>query len=235
MTSKVPGARTREMLMVHNALRREFGLTPALVRGVADGDRQRAETLADHIELTNMVLHHHHHAEDKSLWPNLLERCPEEIAPVVHMMEAHHERIANIGTELAAAVTAWRGTGDAESGKTLAEILDQMLPMLFEHLDVEEQQVLPLIEKYITAAEWDEMTAEIMASTPQEKAPLIVGMMMYEGDPQAVQEAIDKMPAEVRTIISEMAPKTYAAYAEQVYGTPTPPHGDIPLVDSPTA
>ena len=54
MTSKLPGAKTREMLMVHNAFRREFGLTPALVRGVADGDRQRAETLADHIELTNM-------------------------------------------------------------------------------------------------------------------------------------------------------------------------------------
>ena len=54
------------------------------------------------------------------------------------------------------------------------------------------------------------MTAEIMATTPQEKAPLIVGMMMYEGDPQAVQEAIE-MPAEMRTIISEMTPKLYAA------------------------
>jgi hypothetical protein len=202
---------------------------------VADGDRQRAEIVADHIELMNMVLHHHHHAEDTSLWPNLLERCPEEIAPVVHMMEAHHERIANIGTELAAAVASWRGTGDAESGKTSAEILDRMVPTLLEHLNAEEERVLPLVEQHITAAEWDGMTAEIMASTPQEKLPLIVGMMFHEGDPQAVQEALDKMPAEGRTVISEMAPKAYAAYAEQVYGTPAPPHGDALVVGSPTA
>jgi hypothetical protein len=95
--------------------------------------------------------------------------------------------------------------------------------------------VLPLIEQHITAAEWDEMTAEVVASTPQENLPVIVGMMMYEGDPQAVQEAVDKMPAEVRTIMSEMAPKAYAAYAEQVYGTSAPPHGDTLVVDLPTA
>ena len=232
MINTAPGAKTREMLMVHNAFRREFGLLSELVRGVVGGDRQRVEMVADHIELMNMVLHHHHHAEDKSIWPNLLERCPEEIAPAIHLMEDQHRRIADIGTELEAVVAAWRGTGHAESRKTLAGILDQMVPAVLEHLNTEEQQVLPLIEKHITAVEWDEMTAEVVATTPQDKAPVILGMMMYEGDPQAVQEAIDKLPAEVRTIIKEMAPKAYAAYAEQVYGTP---RGDILVVDSPTA
>ncbi|TDD40951.1 hemerythrin domain-containing protein [Nonomuraea terrae] len=227
MVESAPGAKTREMIMVHDAFRREFGLLAELARGVADGDRGRAELVAGHIELMSSVLHHHHHAEDTSIWPRLLERCPEEIAPSVHLMEEQHERIAATITELEAAVAAWRGTGDAAVGTALAEALDRMVPAVLEHLDAEERQVLPLIEKHITAAEWDQMTAEVVGSTPQDKAPVVLGMMMYEGHPQAVQEAVDKLPPDARDFIKEMAPKAYAAYAEQVYGTPNPPHGDV--------
>jgi hypothetical protein len=105
----------------------------------------------------------------------------------------------------------------------------------FGLMSAEEQQVLPLIEQHITTAEWDEMAAEVIGTAPQDKMAVITGMMMYDGDPQAIEESIDKMPVEMRTIMSEMAPKAYAGYAEQVYGTPAPPHGDTLAVDSPTA
>jgi hypothetical protein len=39
-----------EMLMVHDVFRREFALMPALVRGVAVGDHNRAQIVTDHIE-----------------------------------------------------------------------------------------------------------------------------------------------------------------------------------------
>jgi hypothetical protein len=35
----------REMHMIHDMLRREFGLMPGLVRGVADGDERRAKII----------------------------------------------------------------------------------------------------------------------------------------------------------------------------------------------
>jgi hemerythrin-like domain-containing protein len=225
---KPPGAMTREMQMVHTGFRREFGLMPALVRGVAEGDKPRAEIVVDHVELLSLVLHHHHHAEDEHIWPRLLERCPEEIAPIVHTMEDHHERIANVLTELTAALAAWRGTADAERGETLAAVLDRLVSALFEHLEAEEERVLPLIEEHITAVEWDGMVAEGAAELPQDKLPLLFGMNMYEGDPRAVRDALDNIPPEVRPIITEMAPKAFAAYAEQLYGTPTPPrHGAL--------
>ena len=41
----------REMLMVHDVFRREFALMPAVVRGVAVGDHNRAQIVTDHIEL----------------------------------------------------------------------------------------------------------------------------------------------------------------------------------------
>jgi hypothetical protein len=38
----------REMLMVHDVFRREFALMPALVRGVAVGDHNRAQIVRSH-------------------------------------------------------------------------------------------------------------------------------------------------------------------------------------------
>ena len=75
-------ADTRDMYVVHTMFRREFGLMAALVRGVTAGDTERAQIVAEHIELMNGVLHHHHAGEDKHLWPRLLGRGSEEVAPV---------------------------------------------------------------------------------------------------------------------------------------------------------
>jgi hypothetical protein len=59
----------REMLMVHDVFRREFALMPALVRGVAVGDHNRAQIVTDHIERVSALLHHHHLAERQYTWP----------------------------------------------------------------------------------------------------------------------------------------------------------------------
>jgi hypothetical protein len=48
-------------------------------------------------------------------------------------------------------------------------------------------------------------------------------MAMYEGDPDIVAAVISTMPAEVRPVIHSMATQAYAAHAELIYGTPTPP------------
>ncbi|MEV6846707.1 hemerythrin domain-containing protein [Actinoplanes sp. NPDC051411] len=220
--TKIPGAMTREMIMVHTAFRREFGLMPELIRDVAEGDRERAGIVADHVGMIGGILHHHHSGEDRVLWPHLLQRCPEELAPLVHSMEEHHDRIGNLGSQLAKTVDAWRADADTVSRDAAADLLDQLLPVLHEHLGTEEQRVLPLVEKHITGDEWDGMVAESAASTPPEMLPLALGMMMYEGDPSAVQDALDNIPAEVRAVVAEQAPAAYAAYAQRVYGTSTP-------------
>jgi hemerythrin-like domain-containing protein len=223
--TKVPGAMTREMVMVHTGFRREFGFMPELVRGVFEGDRHRAEIIADHVELVWTVLHRHHHGEDLVIWPRLLERCAEEIRPLVHGMEAHHERIASLGEDLTKQVAAWRTDASLAHRDAVLHTLNELLPVLREHLGMEEMYVLPLIEKHITGDEWDAMVQHGVAETPQEQLPLILGLMMYEGAPSAVQDALDNVPEEVREMITEAAPRLYGDYAERVYGTRTPPFG----------
>ncbi|WIX76264.1 hemerythrin domain-containing protein [Amycolatopsis carbonis] len=121
---------TREMRMVHTALRREFGLMPKLIAGVAEGDTARAALVADHLELVGTILHHHHHAEDLEIWPHLLERCPAEVAPLVYGMERHHERIAFLAVDLTDAVAAWRAEPNPARRDAVLAVLDPLITVL---------------------------------------------------------------------------------------------------------
>jgi hemerythrin-like domain-containing protein len=222
---KEPGAMTREMTMVHIGFLREFFLMPGLVRGVPDGDRVRVELVTDHVGMLSFGLHHHHHAEDMGIWPRLLERAPDEVQPLVHGMERHHERIAASIDELTKEIAAWRADPSAVNRDAVANTLDGLLPVLREHLDEEVAYVLPIIEKHITADEWDATFAQGLSQMPPGSLPLVMGLMMYEGDPLAVQDALNNVPEQARSAVAEAAPKAYAEYAERLYGTATPPHG----------
>ena len=68
MTSAVD---TSEMVVVHNAFRREFDEAPALIRAVGAGDRSHAAVVGAHLQLLLELLHQHHDGEDRLLWPKL--------------------------------------------------------------------------------------------------------------------------------------------------------------------
>jgi hypothetical protein len=48
-------------------------------------------------------------------------------------------------------------------------------------------------------------------------------MVMYEGDPEVIDAIVAAMPAEIQPIIKGAATAAYAAYAQNLYGTATPP------------
>jgi hemerythrin-like domain-containing protein len=211
------------MYAVHTFFRREFGLMPALVRGVTARDKERSQIVADHLELLNTVLHHHHRAEDKHLWPRLLDRGSKDVASLVHVMEGHHESVETMIAEVDGATRSWRSSAASQSGEALADALDRMISLLNDHMGMEEEFILPIVEKYITAAEWDLMVQEGAAETPRENIPLIFGMVMYEGDPAVVHRILSQMPTEVRAVMKEQASQAFASHAQRVHGTATPP------------
>jgi len=222
MTGDDPHFDGREMLMLHDSFRREFGLMPGLVRGVAAGDRERAQVITAHITYVSTILHHHHHGEDVHVWPLLAERCAAECAPLVGLMEAQHEDIAKIGREIDEGLRAWAAAA-AGPRQALADGLDRLLPVLREHLASEEENVVPLMERHITAAEWSEIVEKEAADVDPASIPLGFGMLMYEGDPEVVDAAIATMPEQVRPVIRELAARAFAEHSRLVHGTATPP------------
>jgi hemerythrin-like domain-containing protein len=212
----------REMYMAHTTFRREFGLLPALISGVSAADVARAQIIAEHFELIQTVLHHHHQAEDTYLWPRIFSRADGDAAPVLAAMETQHAELDKVLTDTADGLRSWRETADPARGAALAETAGRLRQLLAEHLTAEEEQALPLIARYITAAEWAEMVAASAADIAPEQMPLLFGLMTYEGEPEVVQVAIDNMPAEVRPVMAGIAAEAFARHAELVYGTASP-------------
>jgi hemerythrin-like domain-containing protein len=217
-----PYADIREMYMAHTMFRREFGLLPALISGVSPADAARARVIAQHFALIRTVLHHHHLAEDTYLWPRLASRAPADAAPVVAAMEAQHGELDKVIDDVTAGLRDWEETADPAHGAALAEAADRLRSLLAGHLAAEEEQALPLIARYVTAAEWGEMVAAGAGDVEPEQMPLIFGLMMYEGDPEVIGEAIEHMPPDVRQVLPVLAAEAFARHAELVHGTAAP-------------
>lgn len=214
--SASPYADTRDMHTVHAMFRREYALLPGRVRAVAAADEERAKVVAEHVRLLNLILHHHHSAEDATLWPLLLKRAPREVDPVVHLLAGQHDVLDLLLAELNLRLDIWLNGADVADGEAVAVELQRLAAALYEHMGLEEQLALPLVERHVFAAEWEQMVADGAAAIPPEIGPLMVGMLMYEG-------GLDVVPPELRDVLAELAPKTYADYCERVHGTPTPP------------
>ncbi|MGH3854042.1 MAG: hemerythrin domain-containing protein [Pseudonocardiaceae bacterium] len=213
---------TRDMIVVHTAVSREFRLAPDLVRGTAVGDVSRAATVAAHLELMNDFLHLHHMGEDRLLWPKLLDRVPKELAAVVTLMQTQHERIHDLVELAEALLLRWTIRAGAPERDELADVLDQLYVVLEEHLGAEEQHILPLAARWMSAAEWQQLGEEGMAELPKNKRPLAFGMLMYQGDPEAISSMLAHAPVLPRLLMPMLGPRVYARYARRVHGTTKP-------------
>lgn len=221
----------RNMTTIHVMFRREFGLMPELVQSVTDAERVKVVT--GHIQFMNHLLHHHHQAEDAVLWPLLRERAPEEIEPVVRLVEGHHQQINTLLDQAGQRLDAWAGNAGpagaegAGPGEQLSVALRQLAVVLFEHMNLEEQLVMPVVARHVFTDEWVDMEDKSVTSSKPEDFPLLFGMALYEGGEEIVPEPL-------RADVVPVAPGFYADYAERVYGTRTPPSASDLVVGTPS-
>jgi iron-sulfur cluster repair protein YtfE (RIC family) len=212
----------REMLMVHNMFRREFLLAAGLVRRVIEGDDERAKTVGGHLEFMTNALHTHHGFEDRLIWPMLRERCPEDAIPDIARVADQHAALESGIAEVTESLAAWRCDAAADPRDRLASALDRLLPNLLQHMDFEEEYVVPVMAKHITKQEWDTLLQVVAADLPAPDMPLEFGMMMYEAEPEIVELAVCNMPDEMRTAIRQTAAQSFAEHSRRVHGTATP-------------
>jgi hypothetical protein len=213
---------TRDMVVVHDSFRREFGQAPALVRAVTPGDTARAAVVADHVDLLGALLHHHHTGEDRLLWPVLGPRLPADTRDTVARMESQHEGIAEALSAVTAASTAWRGTAGTAERDALAAALETVLARTTEHLAAEEEHVLPLAAVLMSPAEWQRLGEEGVDGLPRRQLPLVFGMIMYRADPEVVRGMLAHAPLLPRLLVPPLARRSYARHARRLHGAARP-------------
>jgi iron-sulfur cluster repair protein YtfE (RIC family) len=189
----------QEMVVVHRMFRREYGLAPALVRGVSAGDRQRADVVGAHLAELTTMLHHHHSGEDELLWPKLHARAPLS-AELVSRMESQHAHVGGLLEQLDVLLPAWRSDPAPAQRDALAAVLDQLSPALEEHLDEEEREILPLVEEHVTAAEFDELGAKAVAAIPKARMLVLFGYVLEGASAEEQKMMLSVLPPPVRLV-----------------------------------
>lgn len=205
----------QEMVVIHRVFRREFTAVPALVREVPAGDTRRAALVAQHLRLILGGLHMHHTGEDEVLWPRLLERAAPS-ADLVRTMREQHERV-DLGAERVTPLLAdWVSAPTALRGEQLARQVEDFAAALFEHLDLEEREILPLVTRHISVAEWDSLGEHGKDAMTPRQLPLLFGAILEEADEGERARMLAHLPAPVRLVLSTVGAWQYRRYITRV-------------------
>jgi len=189
---------THDMVVVHRVFRREAALLPRLVRSVPDGDSARASVIVSHFRTYELGVHYHHTGEDDLLWPLLLARVDLEADSVLRM-EAQHEAIARTLAEAAQRVPAWQAAPSPSTADPLVAALCAHQAVLAEHLQDEEDHILPLAAEHLTVAEWARL-GERFAEVPRDKQIFFLGAILEEAEPEEQAQILGSLPAPVRLL-----------------------------------
>ncbi len=158
------GTDTRDMLVVHDSIRRQFGQATLLVRGVAPGDTDRAAVVADHVDLLGALLHHHHVGEDEHVWPWLAGTGadPELMAA----MESEHGAMSEALAGTGAAMTAYARTGAAADAEAARASVVRTTEVVERHLRHEEDEVEPLLTPLLHTPGWKAVEKKLSRQPP---------------------------------------------------------------------
>jgi hemerythrin-like domain-containing protein len=217
-----PLADSRDMFVVHDMFRRQFKAIPGLVSEVPEGDTAQVAIVAGHVTWMVTFLHAHHEGEDLFVWPKLLERIPEKIDPLILTMEAQHAGLAEALDDLAVKAASWRNTSAIQERDALAGAASELLVLIAEHLGMEEREVLPLIDSYLTEKEWKQVGGSGLKKMSFGQLKVAFGMILDDAGPEQVKIMRDTLPLPAWTFFSLTGPRAYVKYAERLHPAHVP-------------
>lgn len=206
---------TQVMFIVHRVFRREFALAPGQVRGTAEGDRIRVATLHAHLRRLLDLLEHHHEGEDILLWPRLHERAPEH-RQLFDDMDAEHVGIHAALEEVDAALTAWSTSASTADSEALALAVERLTPQLVSHLDREEAEVLPIVDRTMTPLEWGELGERGFAALAPPDGMIVLAQMAEDSPAEEWDQFVVHLPPFVQDAFRDQAAPAYPAYVATV-------------------
>ncbi|WP_424569317.1 hemerythrin domain-containing protein [Streptomyces sp. CH-036] len=209
-------ADSRDMIGAHDAMRREFGALPALVAGVPAGDARGTDVVAGHVLMMVDFLHAHHTSEDDHVWPRLRERCPDDIRPLIATMDQQHTSIDEDLKTLAANGRRWGATADGSDRDAVATVAERLLPGLYEHLALEEQRILPLIDRHLTEREWKTTVEASLGKVRFSQRLLMLGMALHGASEEQAELLRAAVPAVVWHAGRPLGTRLYRKHHERL-------------------
>ncbi|WP_432979021.1 hemerythrin domain-containing protein [Dactylosporangium sp. CA-233914] len=205
----------QEMVIVHRVFRRESRYMHDLIGAVRPGDTARAAVLAGLAREYIEGLHNHHTSEDELLWPKLLARVDLDAELVLRMEEQHQVVDAGL-LEVERRLAAWERSPAEPERDALVAALAQHRRDLLLHLDEEEQQVLPLIHEHLTVEEWSALSEHARAKTPKDKLLFVLGALLEEATPEERDRFLGLLPLPARLLWRTVGKRSYAKQMNKI-------------------
>lgn len=206
---------TPGMTGTHQIFRREFPLTSGLIRSVEDGDKDRIEVLAKHLQLVLDLVQVHHDAEEQFIWSILPERAPASREIVDTMLE-QHTHIHEVEESIDARLAQWRDTADATTRDALAGAVEAFTAALVEHATLEEGEPLPFIAENLTMQEWLAFVSYASTAMPEDARPIVMGMLMEDMPAPAREAFLSHLPEQLAQFLRTTGAEAYKDYVASV-------------------
>jgi hemerythrin-like domain-containing protein len=206
-----------EMFAVHDGMRKEYGSLPLLVKSIADGDRDRASIVCDHVHLLAALMQAHHEGEDELLWPLARERAPETES--IFATGAEHVELAEHLARIAAQADAWRSDPSSVNRATLHTSLIRFERILLQHLGHEEADVLPVLRQIVTQDEFASVGRRVRESFPADQRAILLGLILQDTTPTLGAALLEAMDPEDRAEFESSGRTLVQAYRARLLST----------------
>lgn len=178
------------MYLMHHAFRRDLTRFESAVRATPVGDAATWEALADRWQRFATVLHHHHTVEDDAIWPVLVRHAEEagdtEGLGTLHAMEAEHATIDPALAACAAGFEQMRSHPCTDHRNALDVHVTALRRALLDHMRHEETDALPLLQRTMTAEEFQAAEKAAQRGYPARLVPFLVSWVMVGLPPEGL-------------------------------------------------
>ena len=100
----------------------------------------------------------HHPKETELLFPRVAKAAPE-VGVAIARLDRDHEYTEHAVREIQHLLLGWELLGDARRQK-FVDAFDKYVNLYLAHMQLEEQEILPAAEKYLSEADWQALDAE---------------------------------------------------------------------------
>jgi hypothetical protein len=190
------------MWAIHAGLRRDAARLQALAPELERGDGGQGAAPKGWASF-RQILEVHHAAEDDDLWPVLRSHLTQaEDLHQLDLMVAEHRGLTAAIRAVDAALAS--GVGVTTAARELGGVLG-------DHLDHEEQQVFPLLERHLSRGEWRRFLLTERRRRPARERPEFLTWVLDDASDQDTAAVLAELPRPAHLVYRRLLRPRYQA------------------------
>jgi hemerythrin-like domain-containing protein len=194
------------MYLAHHAFRRDLRRFAAAARNTPVDDAATWQALDRRWTAFATILHHHHTVEDEAIWPPLLARVAADGEPgdraTLEAMEAEHDLIDPQLEACAEGFAAMAAAPSSVTREKLAADTAAIRDSLAQHLEHEETEALPLVQRHLTTEECEHAEKRAGSGVSLKQLAFVVPWMAEELDPAVIERVLAQAGAPMRVVLA---------------------------------